>query len=133
MLPPEHRSFYSSVKSSSPMFPMYGRPEHDGTFIDVFDEQLAKVGNSDVTYEYRVSLAVEIPLIFLAVTAVSLRVFSRIGIKKKLATDDILIIIGTVRLVKCYVVEIKGQLIPVVLCVGENGHFMHKFRRRLWL
>jgi len=76
---------------------IFENPERDNNFIDTFKEQLAKVGNSDATYEYKVSLAVEIPLIFLAVTAVSLRVFSRIGIKKQLAVDDTLIIIGTVR------------------------------------
>jgi hypothetical protein len=75
----------------------FGPPTPDGMFIDTFKEQLAKVGTPDMTYEYKISLAVEIPLIFLAVTAVSLRVLSRIGIKKQLAVDDILIIIGTVR------------------------------------
>jgi hypothetical protein len=68
------------------------------SLVKATEEQLARVGSSDMTYEYKVSLAVEIPLIFLAVTAVSLRVFSRIGIKKQLAVDDVLIIIGTVRI-----------------------------------
>jgi hypothetical protein len=70
-----------------------------------FHEQLARAGNSDATYEHRVSLGVEIPLIFFAVTAVSLRAFSRITIKKKLATDDVLIIVGTVRSRGCFIGE----------------------------
>jgi hypothetical protein len=45
---------------------------------------------------YTTALAVEIPLLILAVTTVALRVFSRLAIKRKLAADDILIILGTV-------------------------------------
>jgi hypothetical protein len=45
---------------------------------------------------YATALAVEIPLLVLAVTTVVLRVFSRLAIKRKLAADDVLIIIGTV-------------------------------------
>ncbi|KAH4035971.1 hypothetical protein HBI38_178310 [Parastagonospora nodorum] len=44
---------------------------------------------------YATALAVEIPLLVLAVTTVVLRVFSRLAIKRKLAADDVLIIIGT--------------------------------------
>jgi hypothetical protein len=77
---------------------IFGSSALNFSLVNTTEEQLARVGSSDMTYEYKVSLAVEIPLIFLAVTAVSLRVFSRIGIKKQLAVDDVLIIIGTVRI-----------------------------------
>ncbi|KAF2793200.1 hypothetical protein K505DRAFT_244962 [Melanomma pulvis-pyrius CBS 109.77] len=41
-------------------------------------------------------LAVEIPLIVLAICTVALRGYSRVGIKRRLAADDVLIILGTV-------------------------------------
>jgi hypothetical protein len=86
-----------TVRSRVIMSYILGPATLNPTLVNTTEEQLAGVGSSDMTYEYKVSLAVEIPLIFLAVTAVSLRVFSRIGIKKQLAVDDVLIIIGTVR------------------------------------
>ena len=43
------------------------------------------------------TLAVEVPLMVLAVCTVVLRVCSRLAVKKKLALDDILIMLGTVR------------------------------------
>jgi hypothetical protein len=45
---------------------------------------------------YTTALAVEVPLMVVALTTVILRVYSRVAIKKKLATDDLLIILGTV-------------------------------------
>lgn len=51
----------------------------------------------DATGGYTTALAVEIPLLVLAFITVTLRVFSRLAIKRKLAADDILIILGTVR------------------------------------
>ncbi|KAF2738929.1 FAD/NAD(P)-binding domain-containing protein [Polyplosphaeria fusca] len=42
----------------------------------------------------RVVLAVEIPLVLLAISTVALRVYSRLTIKRRLAVDDILIICG---------------------------------------
>lgn len=44
----------------------------------------------------RVMLAVEIPLIVLAICTVALRGYSRVGIKRRLAADDVLIILGTI-------------------------------------
>lgn len=49
----------------------------------------------DATGGYRTALAVEIPLMVLALTTVVLRVYSRLAIKRKLAADDILILLGT--------------------------------------
>ena len=46
---------------------------------------------------YTTALAVEVPLMAIALTTVILRVYSRLAIKKRLATDDLLIILGTVR------------------------------------
>ncbi len=45
----------------------------------------------------RVAYAVEIPLMGIALGAVALRIWSRIAVKRALAADDILIILGTVR------------------------------------
>ncbi|KAH9882256.1 hypothetical protein J1614_001428 [Plenodomus biglobosus] len=45
--------------------------------------------------ELRIAIAVEVPLITLALTTVSLRVYSRLTIKRKLATDDVLIVLAT--------------------------------------
>ncbi|KAG9194758.1 hypothetical protein G6011_04793 [Alternaria panax] len=42
------------------------------------------------------ALAVEVPLMALALTTVVLRVYSRLAIKRKIAPDDILIMLGTV-------------------------------------
>jgi hypothetical protein len=46
--------------------------------------------------ENKVMLAVEIPLIILAICTVALRGYSRVGIKRRLAADDVLIILGTI-------------------------------------
>jgi hypothetical protein len=46
--------------------------------------------------ENKVMLAVEIPLIILAICTVVLRGYSRMGIKRRLAADDVLIILGTI-------------------------------------
>jgi hypothetical protein len=57
---------------------------------------MATTHHGDTIGGYTTALAVEIPLLVLAVTTVALRVFSRLVIKRKLAADDILIILGTV-------------------------------------
>jgi hypothetical protein len=44
----------------------------------------------------RTAFAVEIPLMALALATVVLRVYSRLTIKRKLAADDVLIILGVV-------------------------------------
>jgi hypothetical protein len=54
-------------------------------------------GEHDVaTGGYRTALAVEIPLMTLALVTVVLRLYSRLTIKRKLAADDVLIIMGLV-------------------------------------
>jgi len=64
----------------------YGSMTHSADLVD----------HGDSTGGYATALAVEIPLLVLAVTTVVLRVFSRLAIKRKLAADDVLIIVGTV-------------------------------------
>ena len=59
-------------------------------------QALAALANDAASNENRTMLAVEIPLILLAIFTVALRVYSRLGIKRKLAVDDGLIICGTV-------------------------------------
>jgi hypothetical protein len=48
------------------------------------------------TRGYAIALGVEIPLMVLALATVILRVYSRLAIKRKLAADDVLIMLGTV-------------------------------------
>lgn len=55
-----------------------------------------------------VALAVEIPLMGVALGTVALRVWSRIAVKRRLAADDLLIILGTVRQLFCK--KITGSL-----------------------
>jgi hypothetical protein len=57
---------------------------------------MAQTYHGDASDGHKTALAVEIPLLVVAVTTVALRVFSRLAIKRKLALDDILIIFGTV-------------------------------------
>ncbi|KAF2829119.1 hypothetical protein CC86DRAFT_184867 [Ophiobolus disseminans] len=58
-------------------------------------QPIIDVNYGDGTRGYTTALAVEIPLMILALTTVVLRVYSRLAIKRKLAADDILIILGT--------------------------------------
>lgn len=51
----------------------------------------------DINVELKTALAVEMPLVTLALSTVLLRLYSRLAIKKNLAPDDILVILGTVR------------------------------------
>jgi hypothetical protein len=60
-------------------------------------QPIVEVSSGDETSGFATALGVEIPLMALALLTVALRVYSRLAIKRKLATDDILIIIGTVR------------------------------------
>jgi hypothetical protein len=46
----------------------------------------------------KVMLAVEIPLMVLAISTVALRIYSRLAVKRKLAVDDVLIVFGMVRI-----------------------------------
>ncbi|KAH7116110.1 hypothetical protein B0J11DRAFT_553227 [Dendryphion nanum] len=57
-------------------------------------EALLQVKDADGSSGNRVMLAVEIPLILLATTTVALRIYSRLGVKRKLAVDDVLIVLG---------------------------------------
>ena len=45
---------------------------------------------------FKVRIAVEIPLMVLAISAVVLRLYSRMAVKRKCAIDDILIVCGLV-------------------------------------
>jgi hypothetical protein len=49
------------------------------------------------TRGYTIALGVEIPLMVMAFATVVLRAYSRLAIKRSLATDDVLIMLGTVR------------------------------------
>lgn len=65
-------------------------------FHPTIAQPIVDVDYGDATGGYRTALAVEIPLMFLALATVVLRVYSRLAIKRKLAADDILILLGTV-------------------------------------
>lgn len=58
-------------------------------------QPIVNVDYGDATSGYRTALAVEIPLMALALSTVIARVYSRLAIKKKLAADDVLIMLGT--------------------------------------
>jgi hypothetical protein len=70
-------------------------------FHAMIAQPIVNVNTGDATKGFRVALAVEVPLMILALSTVVLRVYSRLAIKRKLAPDDILIMLGTV-----------GELIP---------------------
>jgi|TARA_R110002003_G_scaffold232_15_gene16843 hypothetical protein len=59
-------------------------------------QPIVNVDPGDATSGYKKAIAVECPLIVLALATVVARVYSRLAIKRKLAADDILIILGTV-------------------------------------
>jgi hypothetical protein len=59
-------------------------------------QPIVNVNAGDATKGFRVALAVEVPLMILALSTVVLRVYSRLAIKRNLAPDDILIMLGTV-------------------------------------
>jgi hypothetical protein len=67
-----------------------------GEFHATIAQPIVVLGYGAATGGYRTALAVEIPLVVLALTTVVLRVYSRLTIKRRLAADDILIILGTV-------------------------------------
>jgi hypothetical protein len=64
-------------------------------------ETMAQVEHHGSNGGYRTAIAVEIPLMTLALATVVLRVYSRLTIKRKLAADDILIILGVVSQFLC--------------------------------
>lgn len=59
-------------------------------------QPIAHVDAEDATTSFKTALAVEVPLMVLAIATMTLRVYSRLAIKRKLAPDDILILLGTV-------------------------------------
>jgi hypothetical protein len=59
-------------------------------------QPIVMVNAEDATRGFKVALAVEVPLMILALSTVALRLYSRLAIKRKLAPDDILIMLGTV-------------------------------------
>jgi hypothetical protein len=59
-------------------------------------QPIVHVDAEDPTRGFKIALAVEVPLMVLAVCTVVLRLYSRLAIKKNLAPDDILIMLGTV-------------------------------------
>ncbi|KAF2027707.1 hypothetical protein EK21DRAFT_71489 [Setomelanomma holmii] len=58
-------------------------------------QPIVNVDPGDATSGYRTATAVEVPLIVIALATVMARVYSRLAIKRKLAADDIFIILGT--------------------------------------
>jgi hypothetical protein len=64
-------------------------------------QPIVEVNSGDETSGFATALGVEIPLMVLALSTVVLRVYSRLAIKRKLATDDVLIILGTVSISSC--------------------------------
>ncbi|KAL6710343.1 hypothetical protein ACN47E_009289 [Coniothyrium glycines] len=73
---------------------MYAIPHMSNSFATIAVPR-DYVNSEDKTGDLRTALAVEIPLMILALSTVVLRIYSRLAIKKKLATDDVLIILGT--------------------------------------
>ena len=71
-------------------------------------EALFQVEDGDTSDGNRIMLAVEIPLILLATSTVALRIYSRLGVKRKLAVDDVLIVLGLVSS------RLRVKLIPTV-------------------
>jgi hypothetical protein len=59
-------------------------------------QPIVEVNDGDATRGFKTALAVEVPLMVLALSTVILRVYSRLAIKRKIAPDDILIMLGTV-------------------------------------
>ena len=78
------------------MYPaMYTIPNDQRLRITIV-QPIVQVNAGDATKGIRTALAVEVPLMVLALSTVILRVYSRLAIKKKMAPDDVLIILGTV-------------------------------------
>jgi hypothetical protein len=74
---------------------MYTVPDASG-FHAAKAHPIVNVDAGDATKGFTIALAVEVPLVLLALSTVVLRLYSRLAIKKKLAPDDILILLGTV-------------------------------------
>jgi hypothetical protein len=70
-------------------------PESQNFHVTVA-QPIVEVNAGDATKGFKTALAVEVPLMVLALSTVILRVYSRLAIKKKIAPDDVLIMLGTV-------------------------------------
>ncbi|KAF2263304.1 hypothetical protein CC78DRAFT_534078 [Lojkania enalia] len=85
----------------------------------------------------KVVLAVEIPLIILAISVVGLRVYSRLAVKRKLAVDDVLIVLGCScafarTVISCMSVDdIWGFDAEGPDRVQEVPYYKHIFERRI--
>ncbi|KAL1798620.1 hypothetical protein ACET3X_002657 [Alternaria dauci] len=58
-------------------------------------QPIFEANSGNASKDVKIALAVEVPLMVLAVSTVILRVYSRLAIKRKIAPDDILIMLGT--------------------------------------
>jgi len=90
----------SSRGTYSPVFGLLGRvwEARVGRAVDPGRDAVAgdDVADGYGGAENKVMLAVEIPLIVVAICTVVLRGYSRLAIKRRLAADDVLIILGTI-------------------------------------
>jgi hypothetical protein len=65
-------------------------------FRAIITQPIVNMEYDDATRGSVTALGVEIPLMVLAFATVILRVYSRLAIKRALATDDVLIMLGMV-------------------------------------
>lgn len=93
---------------------------------------LAQVSNGDGSNGNKIMLAVEIPLMVLAISTVAVRLYSRLAVKRKLATDDVLIVLGLVSSLVHIVVE-SQRLIRSDMRIQSHSHLMYECRRHLGL
>lgn len=101
-------------------------------FRPTITQPIVSVEAGDATNGFKTALAVEVPLMVLAISTVVLRVYSRLAIKKKLAADDILILLGTVCL-SCAKEPKSHQQIAVAnnepgSCFCTHRHIVHECR-----
>ena len=74
---------------------------------------MVKLPDYDSGHDVRGTLAVEIPLIVLAFATVVLRLWSRLMVKRKLATDDVLITLGLVGLLRINLVDLERIMLTI--------------------
>ncbi|RYN43134.1 hypothetical protein AA0112_g921 [Alternaria arborescens] len=73
---------------------MYVLPDIQDIHVTM-TQPIVEVNAGDATSGFKTALAVEVPLMVLALSTVILRVYSRLAIKRKIAPDDVLIMLGT--------------------------------------
>ncbi|CAN9227003.1 unnamed protein product [Alternaria alternata] len=73
---------------------MYVLPDIQDVHVTM-TQPIVEVNAGDATRGFKTALAVEVPLMVLALSTVILRVYSRLAIKRKIAPDDVLIMLGT--------------------------------------